>query len=39
VQYVLDLKGNDGAVVTALLWTWRDARNKANAEKRMPSIE
>jgi hypothetical protein len=33
------LKGNDGDVVTALLWTWRDARNKANAEKRMLSIE
>jgi hypothetical protein len=39
VQYVLGLKGNDGAVVIALLWTWWDARNKANAEKRMPTIE
>jgi hypothetical protein len=39
VQHILNLKGKDKAMVPCFLWTWWDARNKANAEEGMPTTE
>jgi hypothetical protein len=39
VQYVLDLKGEERVLVPCFLWTWWDARNKANAGEGMLSKE
>jgi hypothetical protein len=39
VHYILKLEGKERTTITCFLWVWWDARNKANAEERLPTVE
>lgn len=39
MQYLLEMKDKERSIVTRFLWVWRDARNKANANNNLPTVE